>query len=389
MKQIRVLAAASGENRARMKSLLEHESVNMMALMEPDLSGADRAAAMPVDAVVLMSQTLSSGQMAFMEKLYMCREKLALVLITDEKDADTLTAALSCGIDRVITWDLTPEEIAAELSGAVERTLSRSESAEVRQFDSRVISIFSTKGGTGKTTVAVNMAVSLRQLGKRVAIVDLDLQFGDVGIFLNLPKSDTISDLVSESTLTPSVVNSFLYEHSSGVFVLPAPESPELAELVKTEHVDKIITVLRAEFDYVVCDLAPTLDEMALFVLDRSDSVYFITNPEVPALKNAKTCLSLMGTLGLAEKIRLVLNKEGDPYVGRKDVENALDRKIYAGLPSDLKASSPAINRGIPCVSGYPKSKLARALADLARQEASPEEPMAAKKKTAFGRSKA
>ena len=369
MKQIKILAVADPEYGLRAESLTDCEYLNRMATVTPFPENVDRAAAMPVDAVVLFSAHVTEQECAFMEKLYMSRGKIAFLLVCDTADADVYMRAMRCGITRVFTFSMPPEEICSGIADEVGKTQSRNEVSSVREYDSTVLSVFSTKGGTGKTTIAVNLAVALARCGKRVALVDLDLQFGDVGVFLNIPRCDTISDLAGEANLSPSVINGCLYKHRTGVSVLCAPSSPELAETVHTEHLDKILTVLRSEFDYVVCDLSPILDDTTLFALDRSDTVYFITNPEIPALKNTRTCMGIIRALNCAEKVRLVLNRDGDPFIGRKDVESALDMQPVLVVPVDTKSASAAINRGIPVIESYPHSKITKAIVDFAGKE--------------------
>lgn len=370
MNQIKVLALASVENAPQLERILENEKINRMLTLVPRSENLERAAAMPVDAVVLFSPVLSEPECRFIEQLYMTHGKIAFVLICESADTEILSAAMRCGIGKVLTNAMDPQTICDGIEEEIGRVLSRSDTAAVRQFDSRVLSVFSTKGGTGKTTIAVNLAVALQQRGKHVALVDLDLQFGDVGVFMNLPRCETISDLAAEATLTPSVINSFLCTHSSGVKVICAPVSPELAETVRIEHIEKLLNVLRPEFDYVICDLAPALDDVTLFAIDHSDCVYFVTNPEVPSLKNARTCIGVLGQLGHAEKIRLVLNRDGDAYVSRADVKTALDLKPAFCIPADAKTAASSINRGIPVVISYPRSKLARAIGAFADAEA-------------------
>lgn len=229
MKQLKVLAVSSLENSQRIEALLQSESINRMVTLQPLAGNLDRAAALPVDAVVMLSAVMTDEECLFMEKLYMTREKLAFILLCESPDAELLTRAMRAGITKVMMIADGPEAICAGIEDEIERVQNRRETAGIREFDSRVISVFSTKGGTGKTTVAVNLAAGLQQLGKRVALVDLDLQFGDVGIFMNVPRCDTISDLAGEAALVPSVVNSYLYRHSTGVQIMCAPVSPELA----------------------------------------------------------------------------------------------------------------------------------------------------------------
>ena len=362
MRQRKLLVLVSPELADETEALLDSESLHRMATLSPTEGNGDRAASLPVDAVVLRSDTLTEEERAFLEALYMSRERLAFVLICGEADAALLSRAMSCGITLVLNVSDGPETIQRRIEEEITRVRSRQESARVQTYDSRVIALFGTKGGTGKTTVAVNMAAALQKAGKRVALVDLDLQFGDVGVFLNVPRCDTISDLVSEPNLNPSTVKSFLYTHESGLSLLCAPVSPELAELVKPEHIERILTVLRAEFDYLVLDLAPSLDDNVLSALEYSDAIYFVTTPEIPTLKNSRVCLSLLRTLNYGDRIRLILNREGDAYVKRKDVQTTLETEPVLCIPQDIRHVSAAMNRGIPLVTASPRAPAARAI---------------------------
>lgn len=368
MRQLKVLAVSTPDSAAKLEALLDCASLNRMATLQPQVENLDRAASLPVDAVVLLSDEMTDAECAFMERLFMTRSRLAFILISQEAGALLLTKAMRCGISKVLTTDLGQERICRSIEEEILRVLSRQDSAEVRNYESRVISVFGTKGGSGKTTVAVNLAIALNGIGKKTVLVDLDLQFGDVGVFLNLPRCDTISDLVSEGNLNASTVNSYLCRHSCGVDVLCAPVSPELAELVKPEHIERIVTVLRSEYDYVILDTAPKLDDGTLTALEQSDTIYFVTMPEIPTLKNTRICLGILKTLNLGDKIRLVLNREGDPFVSRKDVHSSLELEPVLCIPSDTRHASAAINRGIPVIVSAPRSKLSKAILKFVRK---------------------
>ena len=368
MRQLKIAAIASLEGAPAIEQVLACDEFNCMAVVQPRMDNVDRAAAMPVDAVVMYSPHLSTEDAAFLERLYMSRGRIAFVLVCETADMDILSRAMQIGITKVLTMDMGAEAIRKGISAEVERVQCRRENARVQQFDSRVIAIFSTKGGSGKTSVAVNLAVALAQSGKKVAIADLDLQFGDVGVFFNVPHCETISDLAGESTVNSTVLDSFLFKHSSGVRILCAPVSPELAELVKGEHIEKVVTVLRADYDFVILDLAPALDDVAITAMEQSDTVYFITNPEIPTLKNTRTCMGILKILGFEKKIRLVLNRDGDSFVSKRDVSRSLEMEPIMCIPYDMKASASAINRGIPVVLSSPRSPMSKAFTSFVKK---------------------
>lgn len=368
MRQLKIAVAASFEGVPAIEQVLACDDFNCMAVVRPKMENVDRAAAMPVDAVVMYSPHLSQSDADFLEKLYMSRGRIAFVLVCQTADMDILSRAMAIGITKVLTMDMGAEAIRAGISAEVERVQSRRESARVQQYDSRVIAIFSTKGGSGKTSVAVNLAVALARSGKKVAIADLDLQFGDVGVFFNVPRCETISDLAGESLINSTVLDSFMYKHSSGVKILCAPVSPELAELVKGEHIERVITVLRADYDFVILDLAPALDDVAITAMEQSDTVYFITNPEIPTLKNTRTCMGILKILGFERKIELVLNRDGDSFVSKRDVARSLEMEPVMCIPYDMKASAAAINRGVPVVIASPRSPMSKAFTSYVKK---------------------
>lgn len=366
MKQVRVLAFSGPEDSIRLESILESEYVNKMALLAPIKSNLERAVSMPVDAVILYTRTFTPEEAAFLEALYMQRNDLAMLLMVPEANADLLSRAMDCGITRVVTPDMTSDEICRAMSNEITKLRTRNSSLRVQNFDSRTVAVCGAKGGCGKTTVAVNLALALQKEGKKVALLDLDLDFGDVAVFLNLPRSEGISDLAGESKLTSATINNYLVRHSSGVLVLSAPTSPEFAELVKPEHIERIVTIMRAEFDYLIFDTPSNLSDCTLAVLEQSDAVYMVTNPEISALKDTRICMEVMKALDFFRKVRLVLNKEGDSYISARDVEGALDMKPSLILPFDYKTCVSAVNRGVPLVTAAPKAKISREICKFA-----------------------
>lgn len=360
MKQYKILAMASIENERRIEDILDTQKFNYMGVLTLDEQGVDKAKNITMDALVIMTHKLAVEECAVLEQIYMARKNLVMILITQTCDIDTFTVAMSCGIGRVLTTDMEKNEIHDSIIAEITKNRNRGGDGGEKPYDSRILSIFGTKGGAGKTTVAVNLAVALQKKGKKVLLIDLDLQFGDVGIFMDVPVFDTISDFVTEGDYSAFAVNNYLFTHSSGVRLLLAPQSPEFAELVKPESINKIVEVIKDSFDYIIFDLGPTLDECVLQALELSDTIYFIITPEISTLKNTKTCMNVLTTLELAKKVKFVLNKDGDSYVKKKDMEAALDDEIVLVIPSEPKNTIDSINRGVPIVIASPKSKVSK-----------------------------
>ncbi|MBI3978616.1 MAG: cyclic nucleotide-binding domain-containing protein [Chloroflexi bacterium] len=246
---------------------------------------------------------------------------------------------------------------------------------EVQQevkVDGKIIAVFSPKGGVGRTTVAVNLAIALRQeTGKPVAIVDGSLLFGDVGVMLNFEPRKSIADLLPHiNELDPDILDSVLLTHASGVKAMLAPPSPEVAELITGDHIKLILSKMREQFDYVVIDTLPHLNEVTLSLLDMADRIIVVTTLEMPALKNVKVFLEVTKVLGYStEKIMLVVNRsDSTGGIRLQQVEDTVGHRFAASIVSDGRLAIAASNRGVPVVMTSRESQLAQDIVGLAQK---------------------
>lgn len=365
----KVLGLTTESGNAYLKKIINGSGFEFAGLLELEPRNLDKITVSDCDAIIIYSEQFADAESNFVEKINRTVKDKALILITGNYDVNVLTKAMECGITKVISKDDNEDSIYRRIVGEIEKeniaTIDDSEESEdgfVGTKNGKTISVFGTKGGTGKSTVSVNLATALQEKGKDVVLIDLDLQFGDVGIFMNVPRFETISDLVKEGSFSRSSIKRYLYKHNTGVSILCAPASPELAEIVKPEHISMIADVLKKEFDYIIFDMSPTIDEFVLHALDISDSIYFVTNPEISTLKNTKVCLDVLKTLGHFDKVKMVLNKDGESYIKRKDMESTLNKDMDLVIPRDSKSAISAINRGIPLVDVAPRSKASKAI---------------------------
>jgi pilus assembly protein CpaE len=239
------------------------------------------------------------------------------------------------------------------------------------QKGAKVIAIFGAKGGCGASTVAVNLAVALREETKaRVALIDANFEFGDIGVLLNLPATRTIADLVGEkSDLDEEVLDGTLCGHSTAIRVLLAPPRPELSELIKAEHLKKIIEFMDKSFDYIVVDLWKSFQETTVFFMDIANIILLVSTTDIPAIKNAKLFFELTDQLAYpTSKTVLVLNKEdGRSGINPRDIEASIKHPIAATLPKDDRTAAQAINRGMPFVLSQKNLAVSQAMIQLAK----------------------
>lgn len=219
--------------------------------------------------------------------------------------------------------------------------------------DGRIIVVFGPKGGIGTTTLAVNMAVGLQQRStdSRVILVDGSLQFGDVGVLLNLPPGRNITDLVDTiNDLDPDSIDTVALAHTSGAKVVLAPPRPEMADLLQPEHLKRILDEMRQHYDYVVVDTATVINDLVLTALDLADRIVLVTTPDIPAIKNAKLFFEITDALNYPpNKIMLVVNKiDRRTGITAQMIEDNIKHPVVGQIPLDEVTVLNSINRGVP-----------------------------------------
>lgn len=240
----------------------------------------------------------------------------------------------------------------------------------IAKREANIISVYSPKGGSGCTTIAVNLAVALADQGYRTLLIDGSLQFGDVAIMLDLKTSTSIADLMDRMVeLDADLVSSVLVQHGSGLRVLLAPPRPEMADLVNEEKVKPLLEMLREQFEYVVIDNSSSLNDVALAMLDASDRIFLVTQQSLPTLKNVSRFFDLAETLDYERnKVLLIVNRASDKLgITVKDIGDTLKRPVIATIPADEEAVMRAADQGRPLVTSKSRKRpIAVALSRLA-----------------------
>jgi pilus assembly protein CpaE len=321
--------------------------------------------------VVIGPDVEQSAALGLAEDLRLNRPHVGVVLLRRRVDVVVMGHALRAGVREVVD----PEDLAT-LGAACARSLeiSRRQAGAVGTTsemapEGRVVTVFSAKGGCGKTTVATNLAAMLAGGGQaRVCLVDLDLAFGDVAIALQLVPARTMTDAASMvGTMDEQGVQSLITPHSPGLDTVLAPTEPGHAERIDVKVVGELVRVLRRMYDFVVIDTPPAFSEHVLAAFDASDCYVLLATLDIPALKNLRLTLEMLELLGYPQPNWLVALNRSDSKVGLgiDEVEHTLRVPIAVQIPSS-RAVSASINRGVPIVLDEPAHIVSQAVRQLA-----------------------
>ncbi|GLY18628.1 AAA family ATPase [Kineosporia rhizophila] len=303
------------------------------------------------------------------------RPGVDLILVRREITTTLLQEALRTRMSAVVDHRDTLQ-LRAEVKRSLNRAPQRETPADPAPAPAarrgRVLTVFSAKGGSGKTVLAVNLAAVLADRGHRkVCILDLDLAFGDVAIAMQLFPAHTIADAVPlGGEIDSSAVAAMLTQHSAGLSAIVAPTEPGTAESIRPQLISHLLDVLREEFDYVVVDTPPAFDDQVMAALDVSDLITLVVTPDVPALKTLKITVETLIELGYPrDRLRLVLNRS-DSRVGisHAEVEKTAVMPLSGLIPSSRDVPS-SVNRGVPLVQDDPGHPVSLGIAQFAQDE--------------------
>jgi pilus assembly protein CpaE len=321
----------------------------------------------------------SASRLAAVGSAVQAHREVGTILVTDELSTDLLQTALRAGVNDVLSAPVESAQLEASVTRVAETLDVGAQpgdtGAEVLEGQAgaqgQVITVFSTKGGAGKSVIAANLAVLLakRATDGPVVLVDADLQFGDVAVMLKLAPQHTIVDAVgSLDRLDAALLTQFLMRHDpSGLLILPAPLEPSFADQISAAEMIQIIRLLRTFCSAIVIDTPAYFNEVVLGLIEESDEVLLIAGMDIPNIKNVKIGLQTLRLLNVPmSKLHLVLNRANSKVkLDVSEVERTLQIKAESLIPSDVVVPQ-SVNKGIPVVLDAPRSGVAKSIEQLA-----------------------
>ncbi len=326
-------------------------------------------------AVILGPGVDLEAAAALAETMRTTRPATSVILVRRRVDTSVLAEALRSGMREVVE-----ERDLSGLGQAVRRAAdlwsalnNGAHTAGDGPGRGQLCTVFSPKGGVGKTTLAVNLAVAMADQGRNVCVVDLDLAFGDIAITLQVYPSRTIADAVHVHDLDSDTLMSLLTPVQDNLSALVAPVQPDAKDAVSAALISKILKMLKAQFDFVVVDTSPAFDEHVLQAFDESDVILLVTTLDVPTLKNVKLAAETLSLLNYpTERQHLVLNRADDKVGLTADkVESTLNMKILRAIPGSSEVAH-STNLGNPIVRSHPRHEVSQTIIELARELVTP-----------------
>ena len=375
------------ETRENLRKLLQFEAdIEVVAAARTGKEAIQLAQEANPDVVLMDINMPDMDGIAATEIIRQKMPSVQVVILSVQGDQNYMRRAMLVGARDFLTKPPMPDELVAAIRRAGK--MAREERAKsVQSYATaasgvsltstggptplgKIIMIYSPKGGTGCTTIAVNLAVAFHNQDTKVVIVDANMQFGDVAIFLNEQGKNTILDLVPRvDELDPEIVDNVMLKNAAtGIHILASPSRPENAEKVNSDEFTKLLRYLCQLYAYVIVDTSVYLNDITLAVLDVADAVVLVTTQDIPSIKNDRLFLDLMTTMGiLPDKIAFVMNRfDKRIAITAEKIGENLKQEVMAVIPLDERTVIPAVNRGVPFMVDNKAQPAARGIYMLA-----------------------
>lgn len=379
------------ETRENIRKLLQFESdVEVVGAARSGKEGIQLAKELDPDVVLMDINMPDVDGITATEIIRQKAPHIKVIILSVQGDQNYMRRAMLAGARDFLTKPPMGDELISAIrrAGEIART-ERAQAASLRMMPAtmnagaspvsplglgltrgKVVSVYSPKGGTGCTTIAVNLAVALHNEDTRVVIVDSNLQYGDVAMFFNEQGKNTILDLAPlADELDLEIVEGVLVKHAAtGISILASPSRPEHADKVTADQFLKVVDFLRQMYAYVVVDTATYLSDVTIAAIDVSDVIVLVTTQDIPSIKNSRLFLDLMQTLKIdRSRVAFVMNKfDKRIAITAERVSENLKQEVAAILPLEERVVIPAVNRGVPFMIDNKTQQVARGILGLA-----------------------
>ncbi|MDX1377228.1 MAG: response regulator [Anaerolineales bacterium] len=387
--KIRVLIVDDvSETRENVKKLLQFESdVEVIGIARTGKEAIQTSQELAPDVVLMDINMPDMDGIAATEAIRADQPSVQVIILSVQNDQNYMRRAMLAGARDFLTKPPMGDELISAIRRAGEMAISEKEKAARVQSAplpgsaggigvgyggprGKIVSVYSPKGGTGCTTLAVNLAMVLNDPETKVALVDGNLQFGDVAVFVNEQGKNTVVDLAPRAgELDAEIVEEVMVKHSaSGLHILAAPSRPEYAERVTSGQFSRLLEYLTQLYAYVIVDTSPTLTDVTLATVEASDIILLVTTQDIPSIKNCRLFLDLLQNLGISrDRIMFIMNRfDKKTNITPDRVSDNLKQEVALVIPADDATAVKAVNRGVPFVLDNKNQPAARGVISLA-----------------------
>ncbi len=309
------------------------------------------------------------------EKITALFPAVTVIIMSVQAESEYLKKAMFYGAKEYIIKPFNYDVLVNTITSTYEKYKNKGVNGtfENELLIAKTITFFSSKGGVGKSVLALNSAVTLsREYHKKTLLIDLDLQFGDISMLVNQYAKKNILDVIEDGQLDSyENIKRYLYEFNENLHILFAPSKPETAEYIGKDSIEKLMKIMKKHYELIIIDTGINFNDSTLYILDFSEIVLFVTTMEIVALKNTKLGLGVMHSLGYdKDKVKLIVNNFTTKYgISKSEVQGAFSDGIYAVIPEEQNTVSISVNKGQPFCDNlkYDKLKIGKAIAIMCK----------------------